>query len=167
MDLKGIMSISGYGGLFRMVKPSKNGFVVESLDDGKRMQTFATSKISSLEEIAIYTETAEVHLKDVLKSIFRMEEGKPLNLHAKSLGDDLKAYFLKVLPDYDQERVYVSDIKKVVTWYNQLVGHNLIDLEEDVAEEPKDMDTAEKELEEQVEKNDSTKEKSKSGKTKK
>jgi cobalamin-dependent methionine synthase I len=135
MDLKGILSVSGYGGLFKLIKQSKSGFIVESLLDNKRMQAFATSKISTLEEIAIYTESSEVHLKEVLRSIFRLEEGKPVKLGAKSTNDDFKAYFGKILPDYDKERVYVSDMKKVVTWYNLLLDKGLVDLEEDKEEE--------------------------------
>lgn len=134
MDLTGILSISGYGGLFKLIKQTKTGFVVESLLDKKRMQAFASSKISTLEDIAIYTETGEMHLKDVLKKIFQEENEKQLSLTAKSSGEELKAFFEKVLPDYDRERVYVSDIKKVVSWYNILVDNGLIDLKEDEEE---------------------------------
>ena len=141
MDLTGILSISGYGGLFKLIKQTKTGFIVESLVDKKRMQAFASSKISTLEDIAIYTETGEMHLKDVLKKIFQEENEKKLDLTAKSSGEDLKAFFDKVLPDYDRERVYVSDIKKVVAWYNILVENGLIDLEED--EDGSDKETGE------------------------
>jgi hypothetical protein len=135
MDLKGILSVSGYGGLFKLIKQSKAGFIVESLIDNKRMQAFATTKISTLEEIAIFTETSEVHLKDVLRSIFKIEDGKQVNLNPKSSGEEYKAYFEKILPDYDRERVYVSDMKKVITWYNLLVEKGMVDLEEDKPEE--------------------------------
>ncbi len=134
MDLKGILSVSGYGGLFKLIKQSKSGFIVESLLDNKRMQAFATSKISTLEEIAIYTETNEVHLKEVLRSIFRIEEGKPVTLGSKSTNEEFKAYFGKILPDYDKERVYVSDMKKVIAWYNLLLDKGMVDLEEDKEE---------------------------------
>jgi len=134
MNLTGILSVSGYGGLFKVVKQTKTGFIVESLVDKKRMQAFATSKISTLEEIAIYTETSEVHLKDVLKSIFKQEEGKIVNLTQKSASSEFKLYFDKILPDYDKERVYVSDMKKVILWYNLLVEQGLVDLEEDEKE---------------------------------
>ncbi len=141
MDLKGILSIGGYSGLYKLIKQTKNGFVVESLTDKKRMQAFATSKISTLEDIAIYTETGEESLKDVFKKIFEKENGKKTISH-KSSADELKNLFAGVLPDYDRDRVYVSDIKKVINWYNQLVELNLIDLKEDeeekVDEEKKD-----------------------------
>ena len=134
MDLKGILSIGGYGGLFKLIKQTKNGFVVESLIDKKRMQAFATSKISTLEDIAIYTEDGEVHLKEVLKKIFEKEEGKSTISH-KADAKELKSLFSEIIPDYDKERVYVSDMKKVINWYNILVDLNLIDLEEENEEE--------------------------------
>jgi len=137
MDLKGILSIGGYSGLYKLIKQTKNGFVVESLTNKKRMQAFATSKISTLEDIAIYTETGEVSLKDVFKKIFEKENGKQTISH-KSSADELKKLFAEVLPDYDRDRVYVSDIKKVVNWYNQLVDLGLIDLEEDDDEKKDD-----------------------------
>lgn len=151
MDLKGILSISGYGGLFKLVKQTKTGFIVESLVDKKRMQAFASSKISTLEDIAIYTDTGEMHLKDVFRKIFKEENEQKLKLNAKSSGEELKSFFDKVLPDYDKDRVYVSDIKKVVTWYNLLVEQGLVDLEED-AEENEENTESETTQEETVEK---------------
>ncbi len=149
MDLKGILSIGGYSGLYKLIKQTKNGFVVESLTDKKRMQAFATSKISTLEDIAIYTETGEVSLKDVFKKIFEKENGKKTISH-KSSADELKNLFAEVLPDYDRDRVYVSDIKKVINWYNQLVELNLIDLKED--EEEKEDEEKKDETEDTVNK---------------
>ena len=135
MDLTGILSISGYGGLFKLIKQTKTGFIVESLIDKKRMQAFASSKISTLEDIAIYTETGEVHLKEVFKKIFQHASEKKVELNAKSSGEELKSFFDGIIPDYDKERVYVSDIKKVVLWYNILVEQGLVDLLEDESEE--------------------------------
>ena len=135
MDLTGILSISGYGGLFKLIKQTKTGFIVESLIDKKRMQAFASSKISTLEDIAIYTETGEVHLKEVFKKIFQHASEKKVELDAKSSGEELKSFFDGIMPDYDKERVYVSDIKKVVLWYNILVEQGLVDLLEDESEE--------------------------------
>ncbi len=129
MDLKGILSISGYGGLFKLVKQTKTGFIVESLSDGKRMQAFASSKISTLADIAIYTEEGETPLKEVFQTIFEKENEEKVNLTSKSSGDELKSFMEKVLPEYDKERVYVSDIKKVVNWYNILLECKMIDLE--------------------------------------
>jgi hypothetical protein len=153
MDLTGILSISGYGGLFKLIKQTKTGFIVESLIDKKRMQAFASSKISTLEDIAIYTETGEMHLKDVLRKIFQHENEQKLSLTAKSSGEELKSFLEKVLPDYDKERVYVSDIKKVVLWYNLLLEQGMIDLEEDEPEEEEKTDNEkETSTEEDVEK---------------
>ncbi len=150
MDLKGILSIGGYSGLYKLIKQSKTGFVVESLADKKRMQAFATSKISTLEDIAIYTETGEISLKDVFKKIFEKEGGKQTISH-KSKPEELKNYFAEVLPDYDRDRVYVSDIKKVVNWYNQLVDLGMIDLEEEENEQKEETEETEKNSEENSE----------------
>lgn len=151
MDLKGILSIGGYSGLYKLIKQSKTGFVVESLADKKRMQAFATSKISTLEDIAIYTETGEISLKDVFKKIFEKEGGKQTISH-KSKPEELKNYFAEVLPDYDRDRVYVSDIKKVVNWYNQLVDLGMIDLEEEEDEQKEETEKNSEENSEQKEK---------------
>ncbi len=138
MDLKGILAISGYGGLFKLVKQTNTGFIVESLKDGKRMQAFASSKISTLTDIAIYTEDGETSLKELFQTIFEQHNKEKLSLSNSSSSQELKDFLAKVLPDYDKERVYVSDIKKIVSWYNILVDKDLIDLEPD--EETEDND---------------------------
>ncbi|MCF8370640.1 MAG: DUF5606 domain-containing protein [Bacteroidales bacterium] len=134
MDLKGILAISGHTGLFKMISQAKNGIIVESLIDKKRMPAYTTSKISSLEDIAIFTMEEDVPLLKVLQKVFTHLDGKEALSH-KSSSDELKKFFLAVLPDYDQDRVYVSDIKKVVQWYNLLLAEGLIDLEEAKEEE--------------------------------
>ena len=123
--LKDIMSIGGYGGLFRFISQGRNGIIVESLEDGKRMQAFATMKVSSLEDIAIYTEEEEIQLDEVFVRIQKYENGSEAISH-KSDTDDLKDYFSAVLPEYDRERVYVSDIRKVINWYNFLLEKDLL-----------------------------------------
>ncbi len=123
--LKGILSISGYPGLYKMVSQTKNGIIVEQLETKKRMPAFSTHKISSLEDIAIYTEDEEVVLKEVFKNIYEVTEGKEAISH-KSPNKDLKNFFAKALPNYDQDRVYTSDIKKVINWYNLLVSNDII-----------------------------------------
>jgi len=162
MDISKILSISGYSGLFKLIKQTKTGFVVESLKDKKRMQAFATSKISTLEDIAIYTEEGEEHLKDIFRKIYEKEDGKNTISH-KSSADELKKYFLEILADYDTERVYVSDIKKVLNWYNILNEQNMIDLEKDEEEETKEEEKKkeEKETEEKKEITDESKEEKK------
>ncbi len=128
--LKGILAISGHSGLFKMVTESKNSIIVESLDTGKRMPAYSTSKVSALEDIAIYTETEDVPLKEVFKAIYDKEDGGQA-ISAKSSSNELKSYFEKVLPKYDQDRVYVSDIKKVLLWYNILQEKEMLNFTEE------------------------------------
>lgn len=127
--LKGILSISGQSGLFKMVAESKNNIIVESLDTQKRIPVYSTAKVSALEDIAIYTETSDVPLKEIFKAISDKEEGGVALSH-KSSGNELKKYFEEVVPDFDKERVYVSDIKKVLLWYNELHEKDMLDFTE-------------------------------------
>jgi len=127
--LKGILSISGQSGLFKMVAESKNNIIIESLETLKRMPVHSTSKVSALEDIAIYTENGDVPLKDIFKAISERENGGPA-LSPKSSANELKAYFEKVVPAYDKNRVYISDIKKVLLWYNVLQNKDLLDFTE-------------------------------------
>lgn len=127
--LKGILAISGQSGLFKLVAEAKNNLIVESLDTGKRMPAYSTTKISALEDIAIYTDTADVPLKEVFQKIAEKEDFKQAIDH-KSSATKLKAYFAEVLPAYDQDRVYVSDIKKVIQWYNILQEKEMLDFSE-------------------------------------
>lgn len=128
--LKDLMAISGYGGLFKFISQARNGVIVESLETGKRMNAFATMKVSALEDIAIYTEEKEIPLEDVFVSLHKYENGGEA-ISPKSDPDELKDYFSAVLPAYDRERVYVSDIKKVLTWYNLLRKYELLNFEEE------------------------------------
>ena len=131
--LKDILSISGYGGLFKFISQGRNGIIVESLEDKKRMNASATAKISALEDIAIFTDTEDIPLKDVFKAISEKENGGEAINH-KSSADELKNYFGEVLPDYDRDRVYVSDIKKVVQWYNLLHKFDMLNFDEEEEE---------------------------------
>jgi hypothetical protein len=133
MDLKDILSISGYGGLFRFVSQGRNGVIVEGLVDKKRMNANSTLRISGLEDIAVFTDDKEVQLKEVFRLIFRKEDGGSA-IDPKLSNDKLKKYFEEILPNYDKEKVYVSDIKKIFSWYNLLLTEKLIDLEEDKVE---------------------------------
>ena len=125
--LKDLMSISGHGGLFRFVSQGRNGIIVESIETGKRMQAFSTMKVSSLEDISVYTEEEEIQLEKVFTALHKYENGKE-TLSPKSDTDELKDYFSAVLPEYDRDRVYVSDIKKILGWYNLLLKYDLIEL---------------------------------------
>ncbi|PID92992.1 MAG: hypothetical protein CSA96_01085 [Bacteroidetes bacterium] len=126
MKLKDILSIAGKGGLFRFLAQARNGIVVESLEDRKRHVAPATARLSSLEDIAIFTTEAELPLSDVFMAIYEKEDGKACLSH-KSSPEELKAYFGTLVPDYDTERVYVSDIKKVLQWYNQLQAQDMLE----------------------------------------
>lgn len=136
--LKGILAISGQPGLYKLVAESKNNIIVESLETGKRMPAYSTSKISALEDIAIFTDTEDMPLKDVFKAISEKEDGGKTINH-KSSSKELRDYFAEVLPEYDRDRVYVSDIKKVLLWYNTLQGKDMLDFsEEEETEENND-----------------------------
>jgi len=135
MDLKEIMSVSGHSGLFKFVSQGRNGIIVESYTDKKRMFVSASQKVSSLNDIAIFTDGDEVPLKDVLKSIHEMEPGTPAP-DPKSSPDVLKKFMEKVLPTYDRNRVYISDIKKLASWYNSMLELKILDFTEEPAVEP-------------------------------
>jgi len=141
MKLKDILAISGKSGLFKFISQGRNGIIVESFDDHSRSLAHASEKVSTLEDIAIFTETEELPLAKVFKKIFEKENGKP-TISYKSSPEELKAFFEGILPDYDRNKVYISDIKKVINWYNILVNLNLIDNVEE-EENPKTEDNNE------------------------
>lgn len=134
--LKRILSISGRPGLFRLVSQGKNMLIVESLQNGKRMPAYATDKVVSLGDIAIYTQDEDTPLGDVFQAIKDKTEGKEVDV--KALGNDaaVRAYFKEILPSFDEERVYTNDIKKVFTWYNQLLAAGITDFKDADAEAP-------------------------------
>jgi hypothetical protein len=120
-----------------MIAQSPKGFVVESLTDGKRVTLFSHERISALEEISIFTHEEDMRLKDILRIIFGKLEGKAAPSH-KSSANELRNFMEEMVPDYDAERVYNSDIQKLVNWYNLLLEKNLIDLEPDEEETQND-----------------------------
>lgn len=134
MDLSKIISISGRPGLNRLIAHTKSGAIVESMLDKKRFPAFGTDRISSLEEISLYSEDEDIPLKDVFKAIYNKESGGK-SINPKSSGEELKRYLEEVVPNYDKERVYVSDIKKVISWYNLLHDQNILDFTEEEKEE--------------------------------
>ncbi len=129
--LKGILSISGQSGLFKLVSQTKNSIIVESLVDGKRFPAYSTSRVSALEDISIYTEEGDVKLSEVFSKIFDKFNGQPVE-SAKASSAEVKSLFESVLADYDKDKVYVSDIKKVFNWYNLLLSKELINTDEAV-----------------------------------
>jgi len=148
MDLSKILSISGKPGLYLMVGEAKNNLIVESLIDGKKTPSFAHDRVSTLKEISVYTDTEDVPLEKVFKGIFDYTNGKPVENQKKSSGDTLKKTFVEILPDYDRDAVYVSDIKKIFTWFNLLLEKELLDFsgveEAEATEESKEEVTEQK-----------------------
>jgi len=124
MSLEKILSISGKPGLYELKTQTRSGFLAESLIDGKKISVSGRHNVSLLSEIAIYTLTEEVPLREVFSKISEKENGGPAINH-KASKDELEEYFFEVLPDYDEDRVYASDIKKVVQWYNLLQKHGI------------------------------------------
>ena len=130
-----ILAIAGKPGLYKLVSRGKNNLIVEALDSThRRMPAFATDRITSLGDIAMFTETEDVPLMDVLENIKKLEEGKKASINEKKASaNELHDYFTKVLPEWDQERVQNSHIKKLITWYNILIEAGITDFKEDVA----------------------------------
>jgi len=126
MDLKEILSVSGKPGLFKTIAQTKTGVIIESLSDGKRIQAFASDKISSLGEISIFTANEDLPLREVF-SILREKNGDQPAPDVKTSDSALKAFFETILPDYDRERVYVSHMRKLVQWYNLLIANGITD----------------------------------------
>ncbi|MBP3589509.1 MAG: DUF5606 domain-containing protein [Muribaculaceae bacterium] len=122
-----ILSISGKPGLFKLVSQGKNMLIVEDIATGKRRPAYMRDKVMSLADIAMYTTSEDVPLYTIYGNIYKLEDGKTVDI--KSLEDDeaLREYFAKVLPDFDRDRVYSSDIRKALTWYNQLVEAGITD----------------------------------------
>jgi len=129
MSLDKILSITGKPGLYELKARTRAGFVAESLLDGKKQAVGAHNNVSMLSEIAIYTYTEEVPLREVFKKIAEKANGKETISH-KTGKKELEDFFLEVLPEYDEDRVYASDIKKIVQWYNLLIKHGITDFSE-------------------------------------
>ncbi|MBT8256333.1 MAG: DUF5606 domain-containing protein [Bacteroidia bacterium] len=134
MSLEKILSISGKPGLYQLKAQTRTGLLAESLVDGKKISISTRQNVSLLSEIAIYTLTEEVPLREVFSKIAEKENGGEAISH-KSSKDELEEYFFNVLPDYDEDRVYASDIKKVVQWYNLLTKNGINDFTEESDDE--------------------------------
>ncbi len=138
IKLKDILAISGKSGLYKFLKQGRNGIIVEELESKKRLNAHATAKISSLEDITIYTEGDEDKtLSEVMKSIYDKENGGNTIDTKKATNEEMKSYFNDILPEYDKERVYFSDLKKIFVWYNILHNLKMLEIEEQ-EEEKKD-----------------------------
>lgn len=135
MDLTKIISISGKPGLFKLVSQAKGSFIVEDLDKGKKTSISAHNNVSLLENVAIYGVSEEFPLKEVFTRIYNKENGGPAIGHKES-GANLRKYIEEVLPEYDESRVYDSDLKKLFQWYNLLQSKGLVTPEPKVEEAP-------------------------------
>ena len=129
--VKDILSISGHGGLFKYLKKSRNGIIVEHLETGKRMNADATARVNALEDISVYTVDGDIPLKEIFKAISEKEEGGPSLNPKKASSNELREYFEEIAPEYDDEKVYVSDIKKILKWYNTLQKLDMLNFEEE------------------------------------
>lgn len=122
MGLDKILAISKKPGLYKLISPSRGGYIVQSILDQRQSFVKIDKSLSLLSEISIYTLESEIPLKEVFKTIFLKEQGKQTTVSPKSTKDDLEAYFFSILPNFDEDRVYSSDIKKVISWYNILLA---------------------------------------------
>ncbi|MBB4037779.1 hypothetical protein GGR21_003700 [Dysgonomonas hofstadii] len=140
--LKTILSVSGKPGLYKLISSGKNMVIVESLIDKRKMPIHARDKVVSLGDISIYTETDDVPLKNIFSSIKEKEAGNKASVNTSAKPEELKKYFLEILPDFDKDRVYPTDIKKMIGWYNILIDAE-IDFEKEEVEESEEEKTEE------------------------
>jgi len=143
--MKKILSVSGKSGLFKMVSQGKNMLIAESLIDQKRIPVYPRDKVVSLGDISIYTDTEEVPLPQILSTIKEKENGKPIDFNPAIKPEELKNYFAEILPNFDRDKVYPSDIKKIMNWYNLLINTGNADFEK------KEEDEQESEKNEEIE----------------
>ena len=130
-----ILAISGKPGLYKLVSRGNNNLIVEALDaTHKRMPAFTTDRITSLADVAMFTETDDIPLMDVLDNMKKLEDGKKASINEKKAsGEELREYFTKVLPEWDRDRVQNSHIKKLISWYNILVEAGITDFKEEMS----------------------------------
>lgn len=135
MMLKGILAISGQSGLYRLIAETKSRIIVESITTGKRMPASSSAKVSTLEDITVFTHSGDVPLKEIFRKMNAKEEGGPAP-DAKSPEKDIRKYFGELVPDYNQNKVYLSDIRKIIAWYNVLQGKAMLDFSDSPEESP-------------------------------
>lgn len=140
--LKKILSISGKPGLYRLVSRGKNMLIVENLETGRRTPAYARDKVVSLGDISIYTNGDDTPLTGVLEKIKEANQGKAVDTKSMSVAE-IRDYFKTILPDYDEERVYTTDIRKLFSWYNQLIAAGVTDFKDEEIAEDKAAEAAE------------------------
>ena len=138
MNLEKILSIPGKKGLYKLVSQGKNNVVVESLLDGSRMPVFSSTRASALDNICIFTDNEDLLLKEVFKRIFQKENGKKSIDVSIAKPTEIEACMAEIVPEYDPLKVHVSDMKKLFSWYNQLLEKNMLSFEEEEEEEEKE-----------------------------
>ena len=133
--LRTILAISGKPGLYKLISQGKNMLIVETVDEvKKRIPVYGRDQITSLGDIAMYTDADEIPLREVLSTMKKKENGEIVKFDVKKASkDSLRSYFAEILPNFDRERVHDSDIKKLISWYNILVSNNLSDFEEEAS----------------------------------
>jgi hypothetical protein len=155
--LKEILAVSGKPGLFRLVSKGKNLLVIESLADKKRFPAYVRDKVISLADVSVYTTEDEVSIRNIFTAVKEKEAGKNVSMDlVKAQPDELRSYFAEILPDFDKERVYVSDIKKMLKWYDILIAEGITDFSEKEKENPESEENTE--IEEVTEENKENKE---------
>mgnify|MGYP001157343602 FL=1 len=137
MKLKEILTISGRQGLYKLNKKTRGGVIATSLVDGKRVMTTINQQINFLSEIQVYCIGNEINLSQVFEKMLLFESGKISRVVPKANSLGLETYFLKIIDDYDKERVYPSDIKKIIQWYNILVTQKIIKFDKEIIKVPK------------------------------
>lgn len=138
-----ILSISGKPGLFRLVSQGNNMLIVENIATKRRMPAYASDKVISLDDVSIYTNDSDTPLFDVFEKVREANDGKQVDI--KALGDDaqVRAYFKTILPEYDEDRVYTTDIRKLFQWYNQLIAAGIHEFKKSGIAEDKAAEAAE------------------------
>lgn len=147
--LRRIVSIAGKPGLYRLVNQGKNMLIVENITDGKRMPAYARDKVVSLGDISMYTTGEDIRLNAVLEKVKAETNGEPVDV--KNMTDaQVRELFKKILPDYDEDRVYTTDIRKLFSWYNTLIAANITDFKDEEIAQDEAAEAAEKADEEQT-----------------
>lgn len=141
--LKGIISITGKPGLYRLLSRGKNALIVESLSTGRRTPTYPHEKVISLADITMYTENGDKPLPDIMEKIYEVKGGEPIDLKAFASDAEMRDFFATILPDYDREKVYNTDIRKLFTWYNQLIAAGVTEFKENEIAEDQAAEAAE------------------------
>lgn len=133
--IQGILSIAGKPGLYKLVSRGRGSLIVESLQNGKRMPAYAHDRVISLADIAIYTTGEDMPLGDVLEKVKEKTGGQPVDLKAFASDADMRAFFATVLPEFDDERVYNTDIRKLFSWYNMMLAAGITEFKNEEAPE--------------------------------